>query len=170
MVKAMNEKLNDKFGKNTIITGIYNYQIHLNHSLIQSTGIDKDSIIKWVMDYLSVQPAIARVIRLDKLAETTLPEKIKEMIAKGYYPRRSGDIQVILQSQWMESTLPTGTTHGSWNPYDTRIPLLWFGQGIKPGKLFRETYMTDIATTLAALLQIQAPNGSVGKVIEEVLK
>jgi hypothetical protein len=34
----------------------------------------------------------------------------------------------------------------------------------------REVYMTDIAATLAALLHIQAPNGSVGKVIEEVIR
>jgi hypothetical protein len=30
--------------------------------------------------------------------------------------------------------------------------------------------MTDIAATLAAMLKIQMPNGTVGKVIEEVLK
>jgi hypothetical protein len=41
---------------------------------------------------------------------------------------------------------------------------------IKHGKLNRETYMTDISATLAAMLNIQMPNGCVGKVIEEVLK
>jgi hypothetical protein len=44
------------------------------------------------------------------------------------------------------------------------------GWGIKPGKLYRETYMTDIAATIAAMLKIQMPNGSVGKVIEEVVR
>jgi hypothetical protein len=39
---------------------------------------------------------------------------------------------------------------------------------VKPGKTNREVYMTDIAATVAALLHIQMPNGSVGKVIEEV--
>jgi phosphopentomutase len=48
--------------------------------------------------------------------------------------------------------------------------LLWYGWGIKQGKLNRETYMTDIAATLAALLHIQMPSGSVGQVITEVLK
>lgn len=102
--------------------------------------------------------------------ETTLNKEIKNRLANGYYPRRSGDIQVILQAQWMESSLPTGTTHGLWNPYDSHIPLLWYGWGIKPGKLYRETYMTDIAPTLAALLRIQMPNGSVGSIIAEVMK
>jgi hypothetical protein len=41
---------------------------------------------------------------------------------------------------------------------------------VKPGKTNRETYMTDIAPTLAAFLHIQMPSGSIGKVIEEVTK
>ena len=166
----MTKEMNELYGKKQLITGIYNSQVYLNHELIGLSGLDNDSIKKWVMDYLSAQPSIARAIRLDKLAETTLNKTIKEKIANGYYPRRSGDIQIILQAQWMKGAVPAGTTHGSWNPYDSHIPLLWYGWGIKPGKLYRETYMTDIAPTLAALLHIQAPNGSVGNVIGEVLK
>ena len=64
----------------------------------------------------------------------------------------------------------TGTTHGIWNPYDAHIPMLFYGWGIKSGRTNRETYMTDIAPTIAALLHIQMPNGTVGKVVEEVLK
>ncbi|RYD88841.1 MAG: alkaline phosphatase family protein, partial [Sphingobacteriales bacterium] len=55
-------------------------------------------------------------------------------------------------------------------PYDAHIPLVWFGWGVKPGKTNRETYMTDIAATIAAMLQIQMPSGNVGKVIGEISK
>jgi len=47
---------------------------------------------------------------------------------------------------------------------------LWFGYNIKPGKTNREVYMTDIAPTLSAILNIQMPDGCVGKVIEEITK
>jgi hypothetical protein len=43
------------------------------------------------------------------------------------------------------------------------------GWGVKPGHTHRETYMTDIAPTLAALLKVQMPSGAIGKVIEEVM-
>jgi len=99
-----------------------------------------------------------------------LPGKIKEMIENGFFPARGGDIQIILKSNHMESFSSTGTTHGMWYPYDAHIPLLWYGWGIKAGKTNRETYMTDIAPTLAALLHIQMPGGAVGKVISEVMK
>ena len=49
-------------------------------------------------------------------------------------------------------------------------PFYGMAGGIKHGKTNRETYMTDIAPTLAALLHIQMPSGSVGHVITEVMK
>jgi phosphopentomutase len=70
----------------------------------------------------------------------------------------------------MESFGSGGTTHGAWGPYDAHIPLLWYGWGIKAGKTNRETYMTDIAPTIAAMLHIQMPSGNVGKVITEIAK
>jgi hypothetical protein len=77
---------------------------------------------------------------------------------------------VILKPGFIDAFSNTGSTHGLWNPYDAHIPLLWYGWGIKHGKSNREVYMTDIAPTIAAMLHIQMPGGSVGQVIEEVLK
>jgi hypothetical protein len=91
------------------------------------------------------------------------------MLANGYNQKLSGDVQFIYRPQWFEG-FNRGTTHGAWNPYDSHIPLVWFGWGIKVGKTGREVYMTDIAPTLANLLQIQMPNASIGKVIDEVKK
>ena len=91
------------------------------------------------------------------------------MVTNGYMPNRTGDVQVILKPQYMDSG-PAGTTHGLWNPYDAHVPLVWYGWKIKPGKSNTEVYMTDIAPTVAALLQIQMPNGCVGKPIEAVTR
>jgi hypothetical protein len=108
------------------------------------------------------------VFAIDKLMQTTLNSTQKNMLANGYYPRRSGDIQVILQPQFIEGSLTT--THGLWNPYDAHIPLVWYGWNIKHGATNLETYMTDIAPTIAAMLHIQMPSGNIGHVIEEVMK
>jgi phosphopentomutase len=98
-----------------------------------------------------------------------MPQKAREMIANGYFPSRSGDVQYILKPHWIDGR-GTGTTHGLWYPYDSHIPLLFYGWGIRQGRLNRETYMTDIAPTIAALLRIQMPGGSVGHVITEAFK
>jgi hypothetical protein len=115
------------------------------------------------------QPEVMRVFDISELEETTIPEKIRTMIANGYDPSRGGDIQLVLYPQYIDGGA-AGTTHGSWNPYDAHIPLVWYGWNIKPGKSNKEVYMSDIAPTIAALLHIQMPNGTVGKVIEAIAK
>ncbi|HVX49378.1 MAG TPA: alkaline phosphatase PafA [Chitinophagaceae bacterium] len=169
-IREMNAKLKDKYGKEHIIRGIFNYQVVLNNELLDSTEyINREDIVNWVVNYLQQQPAVSRAFRLDNLANVTMNSTQKNMITNGYYPSRCGDIQFILKPGFYEGGA-TGTTHGAWNPYDAHIPLLFYGWGIKHGKLNRETYMTDIAPTIAALLHIQMPSGCVGHVIEDVMK
>jgi hypothetical protein len=112
---------------------------------------------------------VGQVFALDHTMQVPLPGKLRDMAANGYNQKLSGDIQIMLNSGYMEGGA-TGTTHSSWNPYDAHIPLLFYGWGISQGKTNRETYMTDIAPTIAALLRIQMPSGNVGHVIEEAIK
>jgi predicted AlkP superfamily pyrophosphatase or phosphodiesterase len=170
VTKLLNKALQEKYKLANIVVSDDNYQFHLNHPALDSAKIDKEELMEWIVDYISAEPGIARAFVLEDLNEVPLPATIRKMLNNGYYPRRNGDIQFILKPQYIDAWSQTGTTHGLWNPYDAHIPLLWYGWGIREGKTNRETYMTDIAPTLAALLHIQAPNGNVGQVIEEVLK
>jgi len=170
VLEQLNQQLKDKFGEGKLALDFSNYQLVLNNTLISEKKLKREEIVDVIIDFLSKQPTVARVFDLQQLEETALPSKVKEMILNGYYPSRAGDIQIILKPNYIEAFLTTGTTHGMWYPYDAHIPLLWYGWGIKAGKTNRETYMTDIAPTLAALLHIQMPGGSIGKVISEVMK
>ncbi len=170
MATKMEAGLKEKFSQDNLILDIANYQVYLNIPLITSSALKINDIKAWIINYLSKQTGIDRVIDMDDFNRVPLNSKVKEMLANGYYPARSGQIQMILKPQWIEGFGNGGTTHGVWNPYDSRIPLLWYGWGIKPGKTNRESYMTDIAPTLAALLHIQMPSGTIGKVIPEIFK
>ena len=98
-----------------------------------------------------------------------VPEPIRTMAVNGYNRDRSGLAQFTFKPGYYMGYAPTGTTHGSWNPYDSHIPLLWYGWGIPKGQTHRTVYMTDIAPTVSALLHIQMPSGCVGKVITEIV-
>ncbi len=165
----MNKALKEKFGSDKLIVSNHNYQIHLNHRLIDSLKIDEEALKKFLVNYVSKQKGVSRVFALSDLMKVPLQAKIRDMVANGYYPARCGDIQIIMEPGWIDGG-PTGTTHGAWYPYDAHIPLLFYGWKIKPGKTNRETYMTDIAATVAALLRIQMPSGCVGQPIQEVLR
>lgn len=170
VTNILNSSLKEKYGSSKLIVSGDNYQLYLNDAQIDSLKLNKKEVRDWIIDFLKVEPAVARVFALEEISSTTLNAKQKEMITNGYYPKRSGDIQIILQPQTLEGFVTAGTTHGLWNPYDAHIPLVWYGWGVKNGKTNRETYMTDIAATLAAMLHIQMPSGCVGKVVEEVMK
>ncbi len=166
----INKLLKDKFNIDKLAIGIINYQVYLNRVSINAAHLNKDTVYKYVIDYLLQQPGISRAFPLETLNQTTLNNKIKTSVENGYYPSRSGDIQLILQPQWIEGFETKGTTHGVWNAYDAHIPLVWYGWNIRNGKTNREVYMTDIAATIAAMLHIQMPSGSIGHVIEEASK
>ena len=166
----LNAKLAQQFGKQNLVVSSMNYQYSINLPLIDSAKLDKEAIIDAIVSYVSWQPGVARVFPIEKIGDIPLNSKLKEMFVNGYFPRRCGQVQVMMEPHWIESFGITGTTHGAWNPYDSHIPLLWYGWGIKPGKTNREVYMTDIAATLAAMLHIQMPSGCVGKPITEVMK
>jgi len=131
--------------------------------------VDEEALKKFIIAYLNKVEGIARAFDTRKVVDLSMNAKEREMFTNGFYPRHSGDIQYVLQPGWIDGGA-TGTTHGVWNPYDAHIPLLFYGWKIKNGKTNRETYMTDIAATLSAMLHIQMPSGCIGKVIEEVMK
>ncbi len=170
IIDTLNTNLKKKYGQDKLVLEVANARLHLNLPVIASASLNTKEIKNTIVDYLVKQPGIARAFDVDEIQTVPLNAKVRTMLNNGYYPTRSGQIQVILQPQWLEGLATVGTSHGLWNPYDAHIPLVWYGWGIKQGKTNRETYMTDIASTLAALLHIQMPNGSVGDVIEEVIK
>ncbi len=167
--KELNQLIETNFGLKNIVQSLQNYQVYLNLDEIEKQGKDATAVKATVIKALKQKPFIINVFETDKLALTTIPEPQKTMFANGYNAKRSGDIMFTLKPGYFDGG-KKGTTHGLWNPYDAHIPLLFYGWGIKQGKLNRETYMTDISATMAALLHIQMPSGCVGKVITEVMK
>ncbi len=165
----LNKMIETDFGVTRAVQSLQNYQVYLNINELEKQGKDVAAVKKAVIKVLQAKPFIITAFETDKLASTTLPEPQKTMLVNGYNTKRSGDIQFTLKAGYFDGG-KKGTTHGLWNPYDAHIPCVFFGWGVKPGKTNRETYMTDIAPTIAAMLHIQMPSGSMGKVITELVK
>jgi predicted AlkP superfamily pyrophosphatase or phosphodiesterase len=166
--KALNDALLKEFGSTKYILTISNAQVHLDNDLIRANKIDKAALKQTIIRIIMEQNGISHAVDLENLKLANLPEPLQRALLNGYNQRLSGEIQFIYRPQY--GGYDKGASHSLWNPYDSHIPLIWFGWNVKSGKLNREVYMTDIAPTVAALLQIQMPNASIGKVINEVMK
>ncbi|WP_029289008.1 alkaline phosphatase PafA [Pedobacter sp. R20-19] len=167
IASKLNTYLNEKFKVNNIVLRSMNNQIIFDHDKTDQLNVSFDVIKSASIEFLKRMDGFANVVDISKISQATLPEIQKKMITNGYNTRRSGDLYYLLNPNWFNGS-STGTTHGNWNPYDSHIPLVFMGWGIKPGASNKTHYMTDIAPTLAALLHIQMPNGNVGEPITEI--
>src|SRR5581483_8072021 len=107
-----------------------------------------------VIDTIAATPGVARVFRAEQLRDATdSSDKLLRAAALSYVPGRSGDLIVALKPGWMFG--PTGTTHGSTDPEDQRVPVVFMGHGIKPGRYAAAVTPADVAPTLAALCGVE---------------
>lgn len=171
IVRDLNALLEKKYDAKGLVLDANNFMIDFNNVLIANKKLSSDAIRFDCLEWLNKHPAVLYAVDSQNAQNATLPEWIKERVVNGYNRENSGTIQLILKPGYYGgSPNATGTTHGTWTPYDTHIPLVFMGWGVQHGSLNRETHMTDIAATLAALLHVQMPNGCIGKPIAEVIK
>ncbi len=169
LIKELNDSISVNFQIKDAVTKIENAQVYINDRLFYQ-GICNPALVGYIVYLLQSKTNwLSHVYDFKNITPFDIPEPIRTMSMNSYYPSRSGDIQMIPKPNYFDGG-KTGTTHGLWNPYDAHIPLVWYGWNIQAGHTHKETHMTDIAATLAALLNIQMPNGCVGKVIEEVVR
>jgi predicted AlkP superfamily pyrophosphatase or phosphodiesterase len=167
--KELNGFLKQQFNAENLISAVEEFDVYLNHPLIDSLKLNEKNIQQTVVKYLLKKDIVLNVVDKHHAAEAAVPAVLREMIVNSYNPQRSGDLQIITKTGVMDVG-KTGMSHGVWNAYDSHIPLLFYGWGIKHGSLNKNVYMTDIAPTIAALLHIQMPSGNIGKVITEAMK
>jgi predicted AlkP superfamily pyrophosphatase or phosphodiesterase len=165
----LNAYLKPMFNRDDIVSYFINYQVYFNDTMIRTTHRDREKIKDAVITYFKTKPEIGYVVDMENMSRAPLPELIHTMVVNGYCRGRSGAIEVIPNPGWFEGYGVAGTTHGTWHPYDTHIPLLWYGWHIPKGETHTVVNMTDIAPTLAALLHIQMPNGCIGKPVVEIV-
>lgn len=157
----------------SIINGINSYRVYLNHSRIAQLGLDLEKVKETLIAYARRLPHVQFVMDFEKVNTWSVPDVIRSRALLGYHPQRSGDLLLVLETGWYDfwpSSSPVGTTHGSWNPYDAHIPLLFYGWKVEHGSTSREVHITDIAPTVCQMLHIQQTNACVGEAIGEVVK
>jgi arylsulfatase A-like enzyme len=169
LMAGLDSALAVRFGVNKLIVSGENYHINFDRNKIKQQHLDFDAVKKEAVMYLQQQPGIQFAVDIDNIGNSPVPEPVKSMIINGYNPKRCGPVMVIQDPGWFQGS-EKGTTHGSWNTFDTHLPLLFMGWHVKHGATNATVSMTDIAPTIAAMLHIQMPSGSVGKPVMEVYK
>ena len=157
------------FNSKALIENISNYQIFLDKEKMESLGLDRNTVAQKLADEIVNFDNIYKAVTARTLQTTNFTDGIMNTLQNGYNQKFSGDVLIIPYPATLISGRK-GTSHGSGYSYDTHVPVIFYGYGIKKGKSLKRYDITDIAPTIANLLKIAAPNGSSGKIIKEVLK
>lgn len=171
--KSFRERLSgfmtNTFKNDSLVENISNNQIFLNHGKLKALNLELEDIQEAIVNEIIHYPNIDKSYTGVSMREATFTKGIEELVQNGYNQKRSGDVIYVLDPSVISYGI-TGSTHGSGLNYDTHVPLLFFGNGIKKGQTLQKTEITDIAPTISALLGISFPNGATGQPLEFIME
>ncbi len=164
----MEKALDARFGQGKWIQSTAGSSPYFNWALIKEKKLDPREVQRVAADAMSEVPHVARIFTRHQLLNGEVAvDKITQRLLRSYNARRSGDLEILLEPYWIRSG-GTGTTHGTPYSYDSHIPLIFMGPGIKPGRYVRSVALNDLAASLATLLGVETPSGSVGSALVEM--
>jgi predicted AlkP superfamily pyrophosphatase or phosphodiesterase len=167
LVTAVEQELRKSFGNEPAIIRMVGNDIYLRPGLASELAANKgalDAVLE-AAQTTGVQRAFL-ASQLTAPGATTSRDALLRAAALSYVPVRAGDIIVALKPGWMSGSI--GTTHGSANQDDQRVPVLFYGAGIKPGRFNDAASPADLVPTLASVVGITLPQAQ-GKALASAL-
>jgi predicted AlkP superfamily pyrophosphatase or phosphodiesterase len=173
MFDELNDLLFKKFNVKNLVLSRINNQIYLNHKKIEENNLSLENIKELLSLELLKYDLIDKVYMTSNINQFMGTEDYLEVLLRnGHNQKRSGDLLFVYSAGVFKDTgwNRTGTDHHTGFNYDTHVPLLFFGKGIKHGETLIRTDITDIAPTISGFLGISFPNGSIGEPLEFVFE
>jgi predicted AlkP superfamily pyrophosphatase or phosphodiesterase len=170
VVDGANKALSFHFGEGKWVVGFVNDQLYLDQKLIAEKKVSPAEAERVAGEAALSVAGVATYFTRTQLVEGRMPAgPVARRVGNGFFRGRSGDVWLITKPFcfFVEGDLPT--THGSAYNYDTHVPVILFGGGVRPGRYNAECSPSDIAPTLAALLGVEPPSNLTGRVLVEAM-
>ncbi len=165
----LKEFISYRYGTSDILKSVSNFQVFLDNAVISNLDIPAKDIQLEIAQKLLKNDKVEQVYTRHQMSQSQNDNQIAHLVQLGFNQKRSGDVLFVPPVGYILKR-KSGTDHGSPFIYDTHVPLLFYGNGIKKGSTVNRTEIPDIAPTLAIMMGIAFPNGTTGRPIAEVLK
>lgn len=167
LLEAGNKQARDILGVGKYLSRINTNEVYFEPGMYAKAQASPGTL-KAIVDAMSAQPGVRRVFTSDELVNgKNATDRELRAAVLSYVPGRSGDLVISPKAGWMFSG--GGTTHGSDNPDDQRVPLILFGKSVKPGRYDAPASPADIAPTLAFIAGVPLPDAE-GHALKEALR
>lgn len=169
LVKGAEQHLQGKFGipgddKTRWVEAVSPPYFYLNHKLADERKVKVEAVADELADWLTKQDGVKHASSARHINEPIFKsDPVRAAVRLAYHPERSGDVYVVLKPYHLitphtsTSKIFTGTTHGSPNSYDTHVPLLVYGPGVKGGQRAEGVTPLHAAPIAAKFLGVPPP-------------
>ncbi|MBQ3259532.1 MAG: alkaline phosphatase family protein [Alistipes sp.] len=161
----VNAFLSAKYGQGQWILGYIDHSIYINHNLVYEKRLSiaevQNEVATFAMQFRGVSHALSSTAMRMSYFGSGYAQKMQN----SFYPRRSGDVVINLMPEWIEARDEVVSMSGSMYGYDTHVPLIFWGAGIRPRRIDEPVCMTSVAPTVARLMGIAEPAASEGAVL-----
>lgn len=173
--QAAIERLKQQFNISGKLIEKYEHPyLYLSPEVMGDASINRQDLENAVVRELMKFPGVSLAVSSTALQAGNLPDTfLYRAVLNNFNAKRSGDVYIVFEPYWFINdfeTLKVASTHGSPWRYDTYVPIVFAGMGLKPGKVYRQVQTVDLATTLAAYIGVKPPSGSVGQVLTEIFE
>ena len=168
LVDPVDAALARAFGPGKWVEGRAGSSLYLDRALIAERKLDERQVEEAAARTAETIPHVYRAFTREQLFRGEVPRNPwTSRLLAGFHPGRSGDVEILLEPYWIGGE--SGASHGSAYSYDTHIPLVFMGPGIRSGRYDGLVALNDVAPTLATMLDVETPSGSSGRVLGEML-
>lgn len=168
LAQKMAEALTRRFGPGKWFLPGPAIMPYLNMELIRSRNLDPAEVERTAAEAALTGNHVARVYTRDDLLKGRVQQDaISRAVSVSFFGPRSADLFILPEPYYLFEA--SGTSHRTPYDYDTHVPVIFLGPGIKAGSYSRTIAVNDIAPTLAAILRVEQPSGSVGHILTEIV-
>ncbi|MDO8999613.1 MAG: alkaline phosphatase family protein [Bacteroidota bacterium] len=170
IIKKVKHYFQNNYGDSLLLATICNEQVYLNDKKLEALKLNKEEVEEKLSDFLITIKGISEAYP-SKVLKNEAFEKAdyRALLQNGYNHKLSGNVCFIYNAAWMDYS-EKGTTHGAGYNYDTHVPVLFYGKGIKKGESFNYITITQIAPTICELLKINQPNSTIAQPLNDFFK
>jgi arylsulfatase A-like enzyme len=163
----LNKALASKHGQGQWVRFFSARAAVLDRATIAAANADAGKVAEDVRLLLLAEPGIAAAFTRAQLESgSAAGQPFFDQVRRTWHREISGDVEFVLRPYWMMTSSSSATTHGSPHPYDTHVPVAFYGPAwVKPGRRDERAEVVDIAPTLAAILGVPAPKASEGRAL-----
>jgi predicted AlkP superfamily pyrophosphatase or phosphodiesterase len=166
MAAALDEALASVLGPGKYVATIQHTDVYFRPGVYHQL-VEHPKAMAAALEVVRRTPGVWRVYRKeDLLLGGSDADPITRAAARSYFEGRSGDLVLLPRAYWITSE--STTTHGTGHRYDTRVPVILFGHGIRAGEYLQPASPIDIAPTLAFLSSVTLAD-PMGRVLTEAL-